>query len=140
MSAKSEVEFLRFREDPEQYENSKREWSRVFDEAVSITGTAEWSNWLREPFVDGSPILSRINRAAKHGIVINQILPEEDELSFRAYLDGFADGSDQHVEMLVITCTLTQTSKNKAARLIREYYQAGVSSREMELLCEQATG
>jgi hypothetical protein len=143
MITTSEIKFPGFRENRDEYVQSQREWLELFNAAlkpVHQVGWEEWQeDWLRDPFFEGTPIFSRINRRRKRGIVINQILPSDDDLSFRAYLDTFASDSDDRVEHVVITSTLTDKSKSKAQRLINAYLAHKLSSAEIEHLCEALT-
>jgi hypothetical protein len=140
----SEVKFPGFREDRHQYEQSQKEWSDVFNAALKPINHAEWEDWLRDPFFEGTPIFSRVNRRVttgkSQGIVINQILPSDDDLGFRAYLDVFAADSDvDMVEHVVITSTLTETSKDKAEKLISAYLVHKLSPEKIARLCEDLT-
>jgi hypothetical protein len=140
----SEIKFRRFREDRHEYEQSQREWLDVFNAALKPINHAGWEDWLRDPFFEGTPIFSRINRRVRtgkaQGIVINQILPPDDDLSFRAYLDVFAPDSDiDLVEHVVITSTLSEKSKNKARRLINAYLVQKLSPEKIVRLCVDLT-
>ncbi len=140
----SEIKFPRFREDRYEYEQSQREWLDVFNAALKPINQAGWEDWLRDPFFEGTPIFSRVNRRAEtgkpQGIVINQILPSDDDLSFRAYPDIFAPDSDADVvEHVVITTTLSEKSMNKAGRLINAYLVHKLSPEKIERLCADLT-
>ena len=139
MSASGPVEFPRFRQDHDEYDKAQAAWSEVFRHAIGSDYLARWTGWLLDPFLEGSPIFSRINRANHRGIVINQILPEEDDLRFRAYLDEFATDSPEEVGYLAITCPLTDAAKDKAKKLIYEYGRQGAARDEMERFCQEAT-
>lgn len=92
----SEIKFPKFREDRNQYDQSQREWLDVFNAALEPINQAGWEDWLRDPFFEGTPIFSRVNRRAKtgkpQGIIINQILPSDDDLSFRGVLRRICAG------------------------------------------------
>jgi hypothetical protein len=140
----SEIKFPRFREDRHEYDQSQREWWDVFNAALKPINQAGWEDWLRDPFFEGTPIFSRVNRRVKtgkpQGIVINQILPADDDLSFRAYLDVFAPDSDVDlVEHVVITSTLSEKSKDKAKKLINAYLVHKLSPEKIGRLCEDLT-
>jgi hypothetical protein len=144
MLATSEIKFPKFRENRDEYIQSRREWLEVFNAALKPINQAGWEDWLRDPFFEGTPIFSRVNRHIKtgkpQGIVINQILPSDDDLSFRAYLDIFADDSDVDlVEHVVITSTLTEQSKEKSRKLINKYLVDKLPPGEIERLCEALT-
>jgi hypothetical protein len=142
MITTSEIMFPKFREDRAEYLRSRQQWSDLFDAVVKTGDRAGWDDWLRDPFFEGTPIFSRVNRREKKGIVVNQILPADDDLEFRAYLDVFASDSDTDlVEHLVITSTLTEAAKSKAAKLVRAYLAGGKPAPGvMARLCEQLTG
>jgi hypothetical protein len=141
MLTTAEVQFPKFREDPDQYQQSQTKWSEVFNDALKPIDPAGWDVWLNDPFHEGTPIFSRVHRAMKIGVVINQILPSDDELSFRAYLDIFApDSNEDLVEHVVIMATLTKASKTKAAKVLRHYLQGHRPKQEIVTICEELTG
>jgi hypothetical protein len=141
MITTSEILFPGFREDRHEYEQSRREWLGVFNAALEPAGDTDWQEWLRDPFCEGTPIFSRVDRRRKTGIVVNQILPSDDELEFRAHLDIFApDSVVDLVEHVAITCTLSETSKRKAAKLINAYLGRRSPPNEIARLCETLTG
>jgi hypothetical protein len=140
----SEILFPKFRDNSHEYEQSKKEWLDVFNAALQPVNQAGWEDWLRDPFLEGTPIFSRVNRRVKtgkpQGIVINQILPSDDNLSFRAYLDVFAPDSDiDRVEHVVITSTLSGKSKAKAQKLINAYLVHRLPPEKIVRLCEDLT-
>jgi hypothetical protein len=140
----SEIRCPRFRVDRHEYKQSQKEWLDVFNAALKPINQAGWEDWLRDPFFEGTPIFSRVNRRVKtgkpQGIVINQILPSDDDLSFRAYPDVFAPDSDVDlVEHVVITSTLSEKSKNKARKLINAYLVHKLSPENIGRLCEDLT-
>lgn len=141
MITTSEVMFPRFREDRSEYEQSRQAWLDVFDSALPPADQADWDEWLRDPFFEGTPIFSRVDRRRKKGIIVNQILPPDDALGFRAHLDRFApDSVADLVEHVVITCTLSEKSKNKAGKLIQAYVVHKLAPDEIARLCEHLTG
>jgi hypothetical protein len=122
------------------YLKSQAEWSDVFD-ALELADQAGWVVWLEDPFREGLPIFSRVNRGMKKGVVINQILPADDEFGFRAYLDIFApDSTEDLVEHVVITATLTPKSKESAATLLRHYLRHQSPPEKIVAVCEELTG
>jgi hypothetical protein len=139
MITTSEIKFPRFRENRDQYKLSQREWLEVFNSALKPINHTGWEDWLRDPFFEGTPIFSRVNHRRKKGIVVNQILPSDDALSFRAYLDTFASNSPDQVEHVVITSTLTDNSKDKARELIKAYLVEKLLPDQIEHLCEALT-
>jgi hypothetical protein len=140
MLATSEIMFSKFRENRDEYMQSQREWLEVFNAALKPIHQTGWEDWLRDPFFEGTPIFSRVNRRMKKGIVINQILPSDDDLAFRAYLDIFADDSDVDlVEHVVITSVLSEETKEKARMLINAHLVHKLPSAEIERLCEILT-
>lgn len=140
MLTTSEIEFAKFRENRGEYMQSQREWTKLFDAALKPSHQPDWVDWLRDPFFEGTSIFSRVNRRMKKGIVINQVLPSDDDLSFRAYLDIFADDSGVDlVEHVVITSTLTEGSKGKVRKLIDDYLVRRLPPDEIERLCEALT-
>ena len=68
----SEIKFPKFRENRDDYMQSQREWLEVFNAALQPIHQAGWEDWLRDPFSEGTPIFSRVNRQMKKGVVINQ--------------------------------------------------------------------
>src|SRR5215469_786698 len=121
MSNVSEVALSRFRSDPKEYAESQREWLSAFNVAIKPVNQAGWVDWLQDPFHEGTPIFSRVNRklSPPKGVVINQILPTDDDFTFRAYLDIFApDSAEDTVEHVVIEAILSDDSKCKAVELI----------------------
>lgn len=139
MSAATPLEFPGFRQNSADYDGSREAWQTVFQRAIGRDHLAEWENWLQDPFAEGAPIFSRVNYGTRRGVVINQILPQEDDLRFRAYVDEFAAGSTEEMVYLSITCPLTETAKEKATKLIYEHGRHGAARDEMERLCAEAT-
>jgi hypothetical protein len=140
MITTSEIKFPGFRENRDEYMQSQREWLEVFNAALKPIHQSGWEDWLRDPFFEGTPIFSRVNRRMKKGIVINQILPSDDDLDFRAYLDIFAEDSDVDlVEHVVITSTLTGETKTKARELINAYLVRKLLPEQIVRLCEDLT-
>jgi hypothetical protein len=140
MITSSEIKFPKFREYRLEYKQSQEEWLEVFNTALKPINQAGWEGWLQDPFFEGTPIFSRVNRQLKKGVIVNQILPSDDELKFRAYLDIFAPDSDiDLVEHVVITTTLSEESKNKARELIKAYLVHKRPKADMVQLCEDLT-
>jgi hypothetical protein len=136
----SEIKFPKFRENRDDYMQSQREWLEVFNAALQPIHQAGWEDWLRDPFSEGTPIFSRVNRQMKKGVVINQILPSADDLDFRAYLDIFAEDSDvDRVEHVVIASVLIDETKEKAGKLIKAFLVERRPPAEIERLCEILT-
>lgn len=136
MITTSEIRHPRFREVRDEYLKSQQEWLDVFKSATGSACPECWEDWLRDPFLDGTPIFSRINRGTKRGIVINQILPADDDLQFRAYTDTFASGSEDQVDHLVITSVLTNEAKEKARTLIETYVAPDLRPEDIERVCQ----
>lgn len=143
MSNISEISLSHFRTDSKEYEESRRQWSAIFDEALKpVNQKKGWEEWLQDPFREGTPIFSRVNRGFNppKGVVINQILPTDDDFSFRAYLDIFApDSTEDMVEHVVIESILSDDSKRKAVELINAYLVLKLPQAEVSKLCEQLT-
>jgi hypothetical protein len=140
MLATSEIKFPNFCENRDDYMQSQREWLEVFDAALKPIHQAGWEDWLRDPFFEGTPIFSRVNRRMKKGLVINQILPSGDDLDFRAYLDVFAeDSAVDSVEHVVITTVLIEETKEKVRKLINAFLVDKLPPAEIERLCEILT-
>ncbi len=142
MSNISEVSLPHFRSDPKEYAGSQREWLAIFNEALKRVNQTGWEEWLHDPFHEGTPIFSRVNRKFNppKGVVINQILPTDDDFSFRAYLDIFApDSTEDMVEHVVIESILSDGSKRKAVELINAYLVLKLPQAEIVKLCEQLT-
>jgi hypothetical protein len=137
----SEIRFPKFRENRDDYLQSQAEWSAVFDAALKRTHQAGWADWLNDPFLEGTPIFSRVNRRLKKGIVINQILPSDDDLNFRAYLDIFAPESDEDlVEHVVITSILNNEAKEKALKLMNAFLVVKPPAQIITALCDDLMG
>jgi hypothetical protein len=141
MITTSDVRFPKFRENPDDYRQSQKEWLDVFSDALKPADQAGWDVWLQDPFLEGAPMFSRVNRAIRKGVVVNQILPSDDSLGFRAYLDIFApDSAEDRIEHVVITTVLTDTTKKKAAALLRQYLRGQRPKQEIVATCEDLTG
>jgi hypothetical protein len=137
----SDIRFPRFRKNLDEYRQSQQEWLDVFNDALKPVGQAGWQAWLQDPFHQGAPIFSRVNRTMKKGVVLNQILPSDDEFGFRAYLDIFApDSTEDMVEHVVINTVLTDTTKIKAATLLRQFLRGGSCKQEIVAICDDLTG
>src|SRR5271167_2650576 len=140
MKATSEIKFPKFRENRHEYKQSQKEWLEVFNAALRPINQAGWEGWLQDPLFEGAPIFSRVNRQLKKGVIVNQILPSDDELRYRAYLDIFAPDSDiDLVEHVVITTTLSEEAKNKSRELINAYLVHKRPNADIVLLCEDLT-
>jgi hypothetical protein len=136
----SEIKFPKFRENLDDYMQSQREWLGVFNTALKPIHQTGWEDWLRDPFIEGTPIFRRVNRRMKKGVVINQILPSADDLDFRAYLDVFAeDSAVDSVEHVVITTVLIEETKEKVRKLINAFLVDKLPPAEIERLCEILT-
>lgn len=138
-SAASPLDFSGFRHNRADYDGSREAWRAVFQTAIGNDHLAQWEEWLQDPFAEGSPIFSRVNYGTRRGVVINQILPEEDDLRFRAYVDEFATDTVDEIVYLSITCPLTEMAKKKAEKLIFEHGRHGAARDEMERFCAEAT-
>ena len=140
MIATPEIKFPKFRENRHEYMQSQKEWLEVFNAALKPINQTGWEAWLQDPFFEGAPIFSRVNRLLKKGVIVNQILPSDDELRFRAYLDIFAPDSDiDLVEHIVITTILSEESKTKARELINAYLVHKRPQADIVRLCEDLT-
>ena len=139
MSAAAAAEFPHFRGDPNEYAESQDAWDRVFYAADPNARYQEWRPWLNDALHEGAPIYSRVNFHLRKAVVINQILPNEDDFAFRAYLDDFAEGTNDQVRMLVITCLLNEAAKSDAIRVIRKYLTPGATDAEIKRLCDKLT-
>src|SRR5579863_802907 len=140
MDTLSAVHLSHFRDDPGEYAESQQEWLGIFNEAIKPVNQVGWENWLRDPFHEGTPIFSRVNRRTTppKGVVINQILPSDDDLTFRAYVDIFApDSVEDLVEHVVIVAVLSEDAKRKARQLINAYVVRKLPQKKIVELCEQ---
>lgn len=132
--------FPQFRSNAKEYEESRKRWQSAFNSVVPEATKPKWKDWLTDKFHDGTAIFSRRSDKIRKGIVINQVLPEDDSLVFRAWMGTF--GSKEYgdeIERLTIQCMLTDASIRNAKTLIKALIVDRLPYQEMEKRCVDAT-
>src|ERR1700761_2987219 len=90
------------------YLRSQAVWEDVFHELTTDTEDIWESNWVNDALGDGSCLFSKIDRARRIGIIIDQILPQDDTIHFRAFEFTFDSDGDQPIHCLRIVAVLTE--------------------------------
>ncbi len=135
------IMFPRFRTEHADYVKAQKHWNAVFDSVVHGPSKIEWNEWFPDkPPYDGNGIFSRVSRRLRKGILINQVMPVDDSLIFRAWMNTFGmKGYDDEIEYLTISCIPTEESLKEAGSLIRAYLVDQLPRHKMEALCAKMT-
>jgi hypothetical protein len=131
---------LHFRTKEPEYAQARKRWTEAFDDVVRDPAQAEWKDWFADQLHDGTGIFSRVSQRLRKGVTINQVLPADDSLVFRAWMSTF--GTQQYgdeIERLTIQCMLTDDSVSRAKALIKAFIVDHFSRQEMDKRCSAAT-
>jgi hypothetical protein len=134
----SRIKYAGFRDGDHDYVLSQRHWKRLFE---SVVGTRyAWQPWLKDHFRQGQPIFSRVSKQLSMGVVINQVLPSDDSLTFRAWMSVFGSKEyNDEVTTLNITCMPVDETDSLVKALLREFIVHRRTCSSMEHLCAELT-
>lgn len=136
----SQVKLLHFREDPHAYAVSRKHWQRLFTSIAKKRPDLAWKEWLKDPFLEGRPIFSQVSENIGRGVAINQVLPSDDSLAFRAWMSVF--GSQEYGDEIVtlnISCMRIDEVDEWVKGLLREFIIGERPYSFMEELCAEFT-
>ncbi len=121
--------FPNFLNDPEEYRQAEILWNEQWRKLIAQVGqehlwTTPWINTTfanGTPWLDGNPVFSAICPSGRRGIRIIQQEPSEAEIELNSWTDTFAQGENEEIKELVISCPLTAETLREAMSLIRQW-------------------
>jgi hypothetical protein len=120
--------FPRFLTDVREYQQAEALWQERWHDLIHGLGEPDlWRTpWLNTRFADGTacrdgnPIFSAVCPSRGLGLRVIQLDPA-GKREMHSWTDVFAEGSDEAVKELVISCTLTPTTLRAALDLMRAW-------------------
>jgi hypothetical protein len=118
-----------FLEDPRQYEQAEESWRRHWRDLVRRAGEPDlwetpWGNTTfadGTPCRDGNPIFSAVCRSRRLGIQVIQLEPSEHPRELSCWIDTFARGEPEEIQVLAISCVLTNHTQLDAVDLMNQW-------------------
>ncbi len=124
-----EPPFPNFLKDFTEYERTENLWQAEWQRLIQGTGKEElWrSPWINTTFAngtpcrDGNPIFSAVCDKYRLGIRVIQHEPSENAKELDFWIDTFAEGEQETVKELVISCALTRETLYDVLDLMNQW-------------------
>lgn len=110
--------FARFAEDAHVYRKAQTFWCDAFADVLG-NSESDWIAWMPDPFRDGHPIFSRIDRSGQRGLLVQQVPETNDRCWFKCWISP-ADhtGGDPGPTYLFVETFVSEKARTYFQKLV----------------------
>lgn len=127
LAGDADFPFVGFHARPDHYTKSVAFWESAFARAVGDDART-WSVWMRDPFKDGHPILSRINRQRRRGLLVQQVLKAPDRFWFKCWMSCAEGDEGELLPYLFVETFISQPAERYFDRLVEKWCREGADT------------